>query len=611
MHILQNIIINFTNIKNDYLGITINPLGILHFLIHIAIALSIFLVFYLFGNRIRKLFFNLVPQYSFFINMALGFICIGTGIGILGIFSLLKSPIIPIYLLVITGVAFYSFPFKRLLKLNLKFYLKNIRKINLRKNYILLLILLFVLISFLRLMTPEVAEDGYHTDLPHLYLTTHTTIHETKDPLHVIPYPQLAEMIYVIPLYLGDKEATRFIHFGFYLLIILLLFRIGKLKQFSFTQFAPLLFASAPVVVRYASSQYIDFFMNFSFVLALVLLKEKSSKRESILSGIILGAAFSIKLWTLVYLPVVLLYQIFIKRKQKVSQIIQSLIIFSFSALLTPLLWYIRDFIITGNPLYPLFAKIDYLEKGGFSQPAPSYFTFNWDMFTYPNMSSLSPLFFLGIIFFIFNFKTAFKLVKSSPLFIFFIFITCEQLFIRVSSGRYILVWYIFSTLIISAGIDSFINKNKMAKYCVYTIYGIILTYYLINTLFILPYGFGWANKNRYLTRVLSRDNVSYYDFDGLFNKWISQKDLVATYGIGSYYYANFSSIDINYIFSDKKRSFNLLRKNGVTKLLIKGGDIVWFCDQLSLTKCDINKIKLLATYPTDLKKYNLYSLEK
>ena len=100
-------------------------------------------------------------------------------------------------------------------------------------------------------------------------------------------------------------------------------------------------------------------------------------------------------------------------------------------------------------------------------------------------------------------------------------------------------------------------------------------------------------------------------NFDYLFNKWISNKDKIATYGIYGYYYANFDYIDINYIFDKNNRSFDLLLQNNVTKLFIKGGDILWFCKTLSLYDCKSNKVELLASYPKGLKKYNLYSLVK
>lgn len=430
-------------------------------------------------------------------------------------------------------------------------------------------------------------------------------MHETRDPLRVIAYPQLAEMIYIIPIFLGDKESTRFIHFGFYLLIILLLFSIAKKKGFAFVRFAPLLFVTSPIMVRYSSSQYVDFFMVFSFLLSLILIEKYISNKKILLFGIIFGSVLAVKMWTLVYLPAVVLFLTIINRESKIINLFKKSLLFVIAALVVPLLWYVRSFIITGNPIYPIFTNIEYLEVN-YKQGSASYFGFNANMFAIQNLIVYSPLFFVGIILFILYFRKSFKLLQNFSIGLFFLILMCEQLIVKVDLGRYLVAWYTFATIIVSAGI-SVAYKNIFFRSGLIIFYLVIFMYYFINTLLILPYGLGWADKNAYLTRVLGRDNASYYDFDHLFNNKINKNDLVATYEIYGYYYANFNYIDVNYIFSKYDKSIELLKKNKVTKLLIKGGDFEWFCKELSLIGCNFQKVKLLATYPADLKKYNLY----
>ncbi|GEM_PF-1214970 len=611
MNLLQNIINNYTFLKNDFIGITINIYGITQFIVTFLIAIGVLAILYALGEKIRIVFFREIKQLAFFISIALGYFVIGTGVAILGFFSLLQPHILSLYLISLIVITVY--PLSRINLNNLRSYLsiKRVKDIlNSRKNFVMLGIFLFVGIFFLRLLTPEIAEDAYHTDLPLLYLSSHTTIHETKDPLHVIPYPQLAEMIYLIPLFLGQKEATRAIHFAFCVLVILLLFTIAKNRKSSFAKLAPLLFVTAPIVIKYASSQYIDFFMVFTFLLSVLLIERGASKNRIILSGIIFGAAMATKLWIMIYMPAILIYIIILNRKAKVTTLMKLLSIFIGVSLLTSIIWYLRDYKITGNPIYPLFSKPEYLETNPITSPSPmTYFGINWRMFTYDNISVLSPLFFLGAVFCLIHFHKVLKKIRQSTLFLFFIIITIEQLMISIYLGRHLLAWYTILTIIISAGMVITLAKHKLAQYAFILFYCLIFFYYFINTIIALPYGFGWADKNKYLTRILARDNASYYDFDHLFDKWISNKDIVATYGIYSYYYASFSYIDINYIFTKQNRSFNLLKEKGVTKLLIKGGDIDWFCKTLSLSDCELNNVQLLATYPSDVKKYNLYTL--
>jgi hypothetical protein len=159
-----------------------------------------------------------------------------------------------------------------------------------------------------------------------------------------------------------------------------------------------------------------------------------------------------------------------------------------------------------------------------------------------------------------------------------------------------------------SLGIYNMIFKLKLIKIFLSLILFVLFAYYFINQVLVLPYTFGIANQNNYLTRILSRDNSSYYDFGGKFEKYISKKDYVATYKIFGYYYANFKFIDVNFIFG-KNMDFSMLKKHGITKLFIKGGDINWFCKTAGITNCNSSDYKLLSVYnkfPT----YYLYSIK-
>jgi hypothetical protein len=600
MHIFRNIFENYQLLQNDFLGISFNVQGIVQFFIHFFLASIIFLLYYFFGQKIRKVFGIKDTTYLLFTDIVLGYGLIGSGIAVLGMFSLLQREILYGYLAIIACIAFYPFSFIS------KF--KKI-KISLPKGFIMWIVLGFVLIAFARLLTPEITEDAYHTDLPQLYLRTQTTMHVATDPMRVIPYPQLAEMTYVIPLLFGEKETVRYLHFGFYLLTILLLFRFASLKNNSFAKFSPVLFVTAPVVIRYGPSQYVDFFMVLCFLLSVLLIQPKSTYKQIALTGVIFGAAMATKLWLLVYLPVVVIYLIILHKNSNAIKKIRLSAVFILGSLLLPVIWYIRAYLLTGYPLYPIFAKMQVLETvNSTSSPAARYIGLNWNMFALDNLIVLSPLFLLSFIFLCLCIKPLIQVFKKIPIVLFFGILTLEQLLVKVDFGRYLLPWYTAATLIFSAGIAYF-YQHKLIKYSMIGFCIILFLYYLISTLLILPYGFGWADKNTYLTRVLGRDNASYYDFDHLFGKHISNKDIVATYGIYGYYYADFSYRDINSIFQQNDRSFALLKKNKITKLLIKGGNIEWFCKTLSVKDCNAKDAVLLATYPHETRKYNLYQL--
>lgn len=605
MQLLSNINTNFSFLQKDFVGITIHSQGIIVFFLHILLTLGLFFLFYFVGKKIQQLLFNETNELTFFINIALGLIVIGTGLGFLGIFSLFTPLVISLYL----GLAIFTaiFPLKNFIRsiINLSSYLINKMHVIQVKGFLFFAVLFFIALSCMRLSLPEIGEDGYHTDLPRLYLSSHTSIHESKDPLHVIPYPQLAEMVYIIPIFLGDKEATRFIHFGFYLLTVILLYIITKDKQ---SKFAPILFVTAPVVFRYSATSFIDFFMVFMFLLSVVIIAK--SKHNTSLSGFIYGAVLSIKIWTLVYLPTIVLYLFFFHKKVSVKKRILTSISFVSACLLVVLPWYIRSYIITGNPIFPIFARFEYLETNEIIRPPLSYYLgLNWNMFSVANMIVLSPLFFLGVIYCLFAFPSVIRFIRQQSIGIIFVILTCEQLIARIDLGRYLLAWYTLGIIFVSSGISHIAGKYNFARYLFVGLYSVIACYYLLQTLMLLPYGLGFSDRGKYLTRVLYRDNANYYDFDQLFSKWITKEDLVATYGIYSYYYADFSYIDVNFLFSSNKRNFDTLKKEHVTRLLIKGGDIKWFCKRLSLVGCNQSKTSLLASYPKEVNKYNLYKI--
>src|SRR6185369_9513517 len=277
-----------------------------------------------------------------------------------------------------------------------------------------------------------------------------------------------------------------------------------------------------------------------AFLLSILILERRGSKKNVFLSGLLFGAEISTKMWTLAYVPAILLYIIFLHKEQKLKENVRYVLLFVLSFLCIAGLWYLRAYTITGNPIYPLFSNLD-------SSGHSNYFGFNWRMFTFANLVVLSPLFFLSILFSLRYFKDVIKKIRFAPLSFFVLILLCEQLFIQVDLGRYLVTWFTISLLIVSAGIEVFIKKSIFAKYLFIVGFCMIFCYYLVNSFFMLPYGFGWADQNKFLSRIMERNNASYYDFDHLFNKHITSTDLVAIYALSYYYYADFSYKDTNY----------------------------------------------------------------
>lgn len=432
----------------------------------------------------------------------------------------------------------------------------------------------------------------------------------SKEVLHVIPIPQLGEMSYVLVSFLGLRDSSRYIHYAFYLLIVIFLFYVNTSKKnISLGKYFPIFFVTASVVIRHSSKANVDFQSLFCWLLSVYLItkEKKITKQKTVLSGLFFGASIATKLWNIAFFPVFIIY-ILIKEQSIWTRIYISLL-FTFFVLSVSGIWFLRAYLLTGDPVFPAFTQ---LISPGEVLPKPTiftYFQFNKQIFSLPTLVAFSPLFFLGAISVLYRPFSFIKKVKSYGMFIFFLLLSMEHLFINYYIPRYLLNLYALGSIFVSAGMSLIALRFKSVKYIFFVVFFTIFAYYFLNTLTILPYGFGWADKNRYLTRILSKESSSYYDYDRLFDKHMLKDDLVATYSVSGFYYANFEYIDVGYIFDTNNRSFEQLKKYGATKLITLGGDIDWFCKKLSLTECSPHKYKLLASYP--VKPQYLYLLNE
>jgi len=613
MDLISNIINNYRYLRQDYIGHS-DKIVVYDLIINVLISFALILIFYLIGSKI-KLRISKKENYSaldIFIKIAFGYIFIGSGLAIIGFFSFLYSPILILYLTIVVLLSIFPL---RSLKENIK-ELNKFKK-QLFNNYkihkwIFIWVTLFILIGFIKLQSPEIREDQYHTDLPVQYLENHTIMLPSKEQIMVSASPQLGEMSYLIAIFLGSKETTRYIHFIFYILVLLLLYSLSKDKQYKFAIIAPLLFATAPEVIRETSSQYTDFQWIFLFLLAVfILIKNKLSMNGIFIAGIITGAMISTKLWTIAFLAALIFYLIIKNYKSRIVWI-KSILVFTIASIIVPSVWFVRSYILTGNPAYPAFSNKEVLE-GSINFGILNYISFNYALFDPSILKIFSPIFFLGIVILIYKLKDNLNDLKKNKLFYFFVLLFILYTFINYPYGRYLLGLYSVAIIIASISLYKFIYKHTIFKYSISIILFLLFFYYFINSLLVLPYGIGVADKNKYLTRTLSKDNSSYYNFNHSFDHFISRNDLVATYGIFGYYYADFNYIDINYIFDRKTLSFNNFKNKGVTKLFIKGGDIDWFCNKLGLINCKKENYKLLSHFsavPYSGTQYYLYSIK-
>ncbi len=616
MNLLSNIINNFNYLKSDFIGIKISLPIIYGFLTDIFLSLLVILIFYLIGNKIKQILFkdNKYSLINFFIEIALGYIFCSSGVLILGMLGLFYKPILYIYFLILLILAL--FPLNSLIRRIkiFKFIWKDYKQQFINNKLVNLAILSFVLIGFLKLLAPEVGVDAiwYHTDYPKLYLNSHTMMSvDPRGKYYPAVTPTLSDMIYVFPISISQIDSSRFIHFSFYILCVLV-FLIVYQKRFKIAPFAALLFVTSPIIIRVSSSAYAEFQWILCWLLAVFIItkKNKHTHKDLLIPAILIGGTLATKLWMLPFYGVFILYIFFTNFSGNKLKLLKLLTFFSILAFSIPFTWYLRAFIITGNPLFPTFWNYP---DGTSNSPLNFSFDIQGIKDRILSVKNISPLSVFGIFLTVAYFRQIKKLnFKKHSFIIFAIILTIVQIIINYSFHRFIIPFYSVFAIILAFGIYKFIKVNKFFSYLFYFAFSLLFLYYFLNTLFILPYGFGWANNNNYLTRVLSRDNSSFYDYNYQFSKRITKNDLVATYGLWGFYYGNFNYVYTEDIIRKGDRDLEYFKKRGANKLMILGGDINWFCKIEKLSNCTSDKYILLTYYkfPTINSAQYLYLLK-
>jgi hypothetical protein len=231
-----------------------------------------------------------------------------------------------------------------------------------------LLICLVVSIIILSLVPPTTKDElVHHLAVPKLYLQ-HGGIYEIPF-MEYSYYPMNLDLLYMIPLYLGNDIAPKFIHFSFGLLTALLIyFYLKPRTNRLYSLFGVIFFISIPIIVKLSTTAYIDLGEIFFSFAALLLIMEWMKKdfklKYLIYSGILCGLALGTKYNGLVTLAILALFVPFIYSRycnKKTPSIIRPIYcgaIFVFVSLLFFSPWMIRDYHWKGNPIYPLYNQI-------------------------------------------------------------------------------------------------------------------------------------------------------------------------------------------------------------------------------------------------------------
>jgi hypothetical protein len=220
-----------------------------------------------------------------------------------------------------------------------------------------------ILLECLLNLTPPISRDGliHHLAIPKLWLK-HGGFYETPWA-DFSYYPMNINLLYTLCLYFKNDILPKFIHMAFgwgtgLLIYWYLKARYGR----NWGLLGCLVFISTPIVIWLSTSEYIDLGMGFfttASVLGLVKWRDSEYLElkwlvvSACAMGLALGSKYNAMLaWFIVNLLVLVMY---VRDMDDQKRSIQyGLIFFAISAAVASP-WYIKNFVLTGNPFHPLF----------------------------------------------------------------------------------------------------------------------------------------------------------------------------------------------------------------------------------------------------------------
>ncbi len=230
--------------------------------------------------------------------------------------------------------------------------------------YVLLVILLsHVLVVALLCFTPPISRDAliHHLGIPKLWLKN-GGFYETPWAKYSY-YPMNIDLLYLVALYFKNDIAPKFIHFSFALGTGLLIYLYLK-KRFSrnWGLLGAIIFLTTPIVVRLSASAYIDLGMTFFItgsILGFVKWRDSgyNQLRWLIVSSCCMGIALGSKYNALIawlFLNLIVTYGYAKDKHRQLPALEYGFIFFAITALIASP-WYVKNYILTGNPFYPLF----------------------------------------------------------------------------------------------------------------------------------------------------------------------------------------------------------------------------------------------------------------
>lgn len=271
----------------------------------------------------------------------------------------------------------YPFPLYVLMTLLVStayFGLKNsglveaVRSVHLPRSFIeklaLAVLLVFLFLAFILAMTPETGKDAlvYHLGAPKLYLRHHGFYFIDGNIFSNLPFH--TEMLFLIGLFLQGDVLAKCMAFAVFPVLLLGIrqFAIHKMENNSLPYLSMLLFATVPSVFMLSTTAYIDLYVALYSMGAVFTFLNWQKKRERtwlLFSGFFTGLAASCKYSALFLSFLGVLGILWTHRQMEDTKAaLRDLLLYILFVVIWGIPFYLKNWIMTGNPLYPFMYNI-------------------------------------------------------------------------------------------------------------------------------------------------------------------------------------------------------------------------------------------------------------
>ncbi|MHB9098930.1 MAG: ArnT family glycosyltransferase [Syntrophales bacterium] len=224
---------------------------------------------------------------------------------------------------------------------------------------------ILLLTGYILTLTPEIGKDAliYHLAVPKLYLLHHG--------FYFIPgnifagYPLLGEMHYLLALFLQNDILAKAMNYALLcgILLGMGLFARFLLQEHVFPALSMLIFLSIPSVFAVSHMAYNDLIVTFFTLAAFYSFLRWSEQGMTVwlvLCGVFSGSAAACKYTALLLTPLGCLGILWCasRRKAETLQALRLLALYVTVAVIFGSPFYIKNWLITGNPFYPFFYGI-------------------------------------------------------------------------------------------------------------------------------------------------------------------------------------------------------------------------------------------------------------